>query len=298
MKNSFLLLAALLLMAACDQRSSENLEYDLDNLEMGELVVSSKSMSGIIQNLASPLEVAALINSLNIPFSSSYLANPDKISSKTTSLEMAYSIGALSGNLGYLNMYDKTGAAINYLSGITRLADALQIGGFFDFASIKRLAGSSTNRDSLMYSSIYSFNEMDNYLRKTGRSNLSALMITGGWLEGLHLATQVALQNNNEDLIGMIGEQKLILNAILQILKQYSGDLAMQNYISDLELIKELYSDVHIAYEKGEPETIEKDGMLLVVQSEKSVVMMNDDTLKDITEATEEIRNKHLNIKS
>jgi hypothetical protein len=295
-RNSSIVLIALLFLAACGQRPSENLEVDMDDVDVGELQISSETMNEIIQNIASPIEVAALISSLNIPFSTSYLADPDNLSTNTTSFEMAYSLGVLSADLGYLNMYEKTGTAVNYLSSMNRLADALQIGQFFDFATIKRLATTSSDLDSLMFISMNSFNNMDDYLRETDRSNLSALMIAGVWMEGLFLATQVAVLNSNEDLISMIGEQKLILNDLLLILNNYKNEQVIQNYINDLEIIKSIYDDVKITYEVGEPQTMEKDGMLMVVQSETSHVMMNDETLKKIIEVTQQIRNNHMNI--
>ncbi len=292
------MLATMLFSTACNQRPSENLEVNMDDAEVGELQISSETMNEIIQNIASPIEVAALINSLNIPFSTSYLADPDNLSTSTTSFEMAYSLGALSADLGYLNMYEKTGTAVSYLSSINRLADALQIGQFFDFSTIKRLATTSYDLDSLMFISINSFNNMDEYLRETERSNLSALMIAGVWMEGLFLATQVAVQNSNEDLKSMIGEQKLILNDLLLILNNYNNEEVIQAYIDDLEIIKSIYDDVKITYEVGEPQTIEKDGMLMVVQSETSLVIMSEKTLEKIIEVTQRFRNLHMNIKS
>lgn len=295
-KKLSLFVIATLLLAACGQRPSENLSVDMEDVEEGELQISSETMFDIIENIASPIEVAALINSLNIPFSTSYLADPEKLSSNTTSFEMAYSLGVLSADLGYLNMYEKTGTAVNYLSSINRLADALQIGQFFDFATIKRLATTSSDLDSLMFISINSFNNMDDYLRETDRSNLSALMIAGVWMEGLYLSTQVAVQNSNEDLKSMIGEQKIILNDLLLVLDHYKNETIIAGYIRDLEMIKQAYEDVKITYEVGEPETIEKDGMLMVVQSETSHVLMGDETLQKIITTTQEIRNRQLSM--
>jgi hypothetical protein len=297
-KQSLLLLAALALMASCGQRSSENLDVDMDEVEVGELQISSETMNDIIQNIASPIEVAALISSMNIPFSTHYLADPENMSTSTTSFEMAYYLGALSADLGYLNMYEKTGTAVNYLASINRLADALQIGQFFDFATIKRLATTSSDMDSLMFISINSFNNMDDYLRETKRSNLSTLMITGVWMEGLYLATQVAVHHETEELKTMIGEQKLILNDLLLILNHYKNEDVIQAYITDLESIKAIYNEVKITYEVGEPQTIEQDGMLMVIQSESSHVSMSDETLQKIIEATERVRNMHMNTKA
>ena len=296
MKYVSLMVAALFLMASCGQRPKENLEVDMDEVVAGELQVSSETMNEIIQNIASPIEVAALISSLNIPFSTSYLADPESMSTSTTSFEMAYYLGALSADLGYLNMYDKTGSAVNYLTSINKLADALQVGQFFDFATIKRLATTSSDLDSLLFISISSFNNMDGYLRETGRSNLSALMVTGVWMEGLYLATQVAVQNSNEDLKSMIGEQKTILNDLVLVLQNYSTETVIAGYLQDLQTLKNIYSEVKITYEKGEPETIEKDGMLMVVQSEFSNVVMSDDVLDSIIRTTKELRDRQMNM--
>lgn len=270
----------------------------MDEVDVGELQISSETMNDIIQNLASPIEVAALISALNVPYSTHYLSDPESLSANTTSFEMAFSLGALSADLGYLNMYEKTGTAVNYLSSINRLADALQIGQFFDFATIKRLATSSSDLDSLMFISVNSFNNMDDYLRETDRSNLSTIMITGVWMEGLYLATQVAQKNSNEELKSMIGEQKLILSDLLLVLGNYSNEPGIIPYLNDLETIKSIYDAVKITYEVGEPQTIEKDGMLMVIQSESSHVTMSDETLQLIISIIEEVRNMHMNIKA
>ena len=297
LKHLMLLLTAVLLVAACGQRRSEILEVDMDEVDNGELQVPSETINEIISNIASPIEVAALIHSMNVPFSEQYLADPETLPI-STNFEMAYSLGALSADLGYLNIYQKTGTAVNFLTVINSLADAMDIDQFFDFETIKRLATSSSDLDSLMFISVYSFNKMDDYLREIQRSDLSSLMMTGVWMEGLYLSTQIAKNNSNEDLKSMIGEQKLILNDLLIILNNYRNEEIIAGYISDLELIKDVFDQVNISYTLSEPSSIEKDGMLIVVQNESSHVDMSDESLQQIIEITDQVRNKHLNIKS
>jgi hypothetical protein len=293
-----LLFTAVFLFAACGQRPSEKLELNLEPVDVYELQISSEIINEIIQNIASPIEVAAQINALNVPYSTQYLTDAESLSTSTSSFEMAYSLGALNANLVYLNMYEKTGSAVIFLSSINRLADALQIGQFFDYDTIKRLATSSSDLDSLMFISVNSFNNMETYLRETDRSNLSSLMIAGVWIEGLYLSTQVAKLNSNEDLRAMIGEQKLILNDLLLILNKHKNEKIIADYIKDFELIKTVFDEVKITFKVGEPRTIEKDGNLIVVQSEFSQVSMSDETLQKIIEITEQVRNTHVNKKA
>ncbi len=84
----------------------------------------------------------------------------------------------------------------------------------------------------------------------------------------------------------------------IEILNNFKNEEVIAGYITDLESIKSIYNDVKITYEVGEPQTIEKDGMLMVVQSESSHVSMSDETLQKIIEVTEQIRNMYMNIKA
>ncbi len=296
MKTRTLLLITLsLLLVACGNRNREDLSVEYDESDIGELVVSEEAMDAVIANIASPIEVASFLNDLEIPFSTAYLSDPEGMSTHTTSFEIAYQLGVLSADLGYLNMYDKTGTAVNYLGTINRMAEALEVGQFFDFATIKRLATSGSNLDSLLFMSMNSFNRMDDYLRESQRSNLSALMVAGVWIEGLYLATQVMDKTGNPELKDMIGEQKTILNDLLIILNNYRQDDRFAALISDYNEIKEAYDRVNISYEIGEPEAVEKDGMLMVVQNETTTIEMDNETLNRIIDVTRKIRNKHLN---
>jgi hypothetical protein len=182
------------------------------------------------------------------------------------------------------------------LQAIKRLADNVNVGQFFDFNTLKRLASNNQNLDSLMYISVHSFNQMDKYLRDNKRGNLSALIITGVWIEGLYLATQVAKERESDQLSERIGEQKLILADLMLVLKNYSADPYFAKLNASLEEMKNQFNDVKITYEMGEPEAVEKDGMLTIVQNEKSVVHISKDQLKVIISTTEKVRNNLISL--
>ncbi len=287
------LFAVLLLISSCKNRTNhpDMPGYEPDPVSLS---ISDQAMNDIIENISSPVEMASLIKQLGIPFSSRYLVDIDQIDNFRTSFKMAYTLGILGADLEYLNVYNKTGTAVSYLAAIKRLSDELKISKFFDFKTIKRLAISNSNVDSLMYLSVYSFNQMDKHLRETDRSNLSAIMVSGVWIEGMYLATQVANEKPDKKLAEFIGGQKLILNDLLLILKNYEQDEEFKDLISDFETIKKDFEQVKITSVMGEPKAVEKDGMLTIVQQETSVIKISPETLKKIGLATEKIRNSHL----
>ena len=143
-----------------------------------------------------------------------------------------------------------------------------------------------------MYISVNSFNNMDAYLRENQRGHLSALMITGIWVEGMYLATQVAKGNPDPVLYNRIGEQKLNMNNLFLILNAYKNQKQIQDLIDTLNEIKKEFDQVEITYEMGEPETVEQDGMILIVQDERSIVHITDEQMQKIIQVTEKVRNQ------
>ena len=56
--------------------------------------------------------------------------------------------------------------------------------------------------------------------------------------------------------------------------------------------LRQKYRDVRITYTIGEPVMMEKDGALVVVQTDESKVDMTDNQLDDIIAISEKIRNE------
>jgi hypothetical protein len=260
--------------------------------------IPEEEIVGIIQSLPSPVEMAALIESVGVPFSKGYLASPEQADDYDTNFKKALGLGVLSADLGYLNVYEQTNEVVNYLATIKKLSDDLNIGQFFDFQTLKRLASNNDNMDSLMFLSQHSFAQMDEHLRKNSRTNLSALVVTGVWLEGLYLITQIVKTgSSNKDLKNRIGEQKYIvekLNSILQVYK--AQDKNFEKLADDFESLKITFDPVTITVETGEVTTKEVDGVIVVIPMDKSTVTMSDEDLNLIINKTESIRNKLISL--
>lgn len=254
--------------------------------------ISEEVMQDIVQNISSPVEMAAMIKDLGVPFSNRYISTTERVGNLTTSFQQSLNLGIYAADLGYLNMYNKTSAVVDYLTAIKSLADAIKVGQFFDFTTLKRLATNSKNLDSLMYISVHSFNQMDKYLHSNNRTNLSALMVTGVWIEGLYLGTQVYKATPNKELADRIGEQKLTLDQLLLILEKFQQDKQYTKLLGELQLLKDLYKSVEIFVEKGEPQMIEVDGMLSIVQGDKSIIKISPEVLDNIISTTEQVRNR------
>ncbi len=290
-------LIVILFISSCKSSTRKPGEFvfpDADSIPVSEAEkLSDEAIDDISRNTSSPVEIADILQKMSVPFSTSYLASSIDASRQSTSFEKALKLGILGADLGYLNMYEKTGTAIDVLSSIKKLADGINVGQFFDFETIKRLSLNRSNLDSLLYLSLNSYNQIDKYLRDKGRGQLSALMITGVWIEGQFLATQVLKQHPDTILRNRVGEQKIILNDLLMLLSPYCNSSSQfASLCQNMQEMKEKYREVRITYTIGDPVMVEKNGALVVTQTEESKVVMTDEQLTAIIVLTGSLRDK------
>jgi hypothetical protein len=152
------------------------------------------------------------------------------------------------------------------------------------------MATNNNNLDSLMQISISSFNQMDSYLRSQKRSNVSSLIVTGAWIEGLYITANVIEETNNENLINRVAEQKDIIEIIEIILKNYSGDPDFAELAERIGKLRGAYDGVTITTEMGEAKTIEQDGKLIIVQDEVSHVEISPEQINAIIAEIKSLR--------
>ncbi len=294
MKKILLVLLPALFLTSCGG-SDDKLEQKVqtnDSLTgtLKPVDVSEETINGIIQSIPTPVEMASLLKSNGATYDAAILNTTDNASKYNTNYSKALNIGIYSADLGYINIYEKTFSAVNYLSTVKGLADDIKVGQFFDFETLKRFASNNNNYDSLLYVSTDNFNKMDAFLREQKRGELSVLMISGAWLEGLYIATQVNKQVKTKELKERIGYEKINLDNILVILNAYKQDKYFASIVAEFDKMKAIYDTIKITYEYKEPETKEVNGQLVIVNNSKSTVNITDEQVITITEALANIR--------
>jgi len=291
----FLFIVLVMSLSACHNSTKKSDEFRLAGSEtMYEAIVPDDEFNPDISvSFSSPIEIANLLQILGVPFSQGYLASSLEATDQASSFDKALALGILGADLGYLNIYEKTGNSIEVLSSIRKLAEGLNVGQYFDFETIKRLSLGKSNLDSLLFLSIDSYNKIDRYLTENNRGQLSALIIIGAWIEAQYFATQVIREHPDDLLRDRIGEQKHFLHDLIRMAEPYcSLDRQFTILCGQLKDISEKYDAVNISYTRGEPVSAPKDGGLVVTQTETSKVEMTDEQLKVIIDITEEIRNR------
>jgi hypothetical protein len=294
LRNSLIIVLCLLLSACGGKNKKEKIDINslLNEGKENNLEISAESMNAIIESIPSPLEIAMVIKQSGVEFNEKMLNDQENASRYTTDQEKALCIGVYGGDLGYINIYEKAYMTVNYLTTIKSLADDINIGQFFDFNSIKRMASNNDKMDSLIYLSTINFNKMDAFLRSQKRSNLSILMVTGTWTEGLYIASKVAIENKNKEVVDWVGYQKIIIDQLILGLSAYKNDEYFQKIVTDLKSLKAVYNGITITYDYHEPESVEVDGRLVIVDKSTSTVNITEAQLNQIGELVTQIRSR------
>src|SRR6185369_2521598 len=295
MRIAIIGLVAALILASCGKsKKPDEQEFlnSLDSVPKGPSI-DQEVINGILQQIPSPLEISVLLKQSGTKYSSNILNNPDNTSKYNSNYKKALNLGIYGTDLGYTNIYQQNNDGIKYLKSIKQLADELNIGQFFDIETIGKLATNSKNLDSLLLVTTQNFNSINSYLQGQGRSNLSVLLLTGGWLEAVQITCQVAGKDaKNKELKEKIGEQKIILEQIVLLLSFYKEDENMASLLKDLEELKGAFDKISITYTYKESTMEVVNGVAVIKDNSTTTIDITEKDVENITKITNSIRNK------
>lgn len=299
MKSSFYPILLGLVIMACGGNKKPDLSEVEQELatEQSFPEISTENIESILSSIPSPLELSVHVQESGIEFNAGYLNKTANYDNYNSSNSKALNLGIYGTDLGYTNLYSQIQAGLDYLSVVQKLADDLNIGQYFDFQSIKRLTDNSDNLDSLLMVTNQNFDNINKHFIEQNNASLSTLLLTGGWIEALHITNQVVLtQMENKDLRERIGEQKIVLDNVIILLSVYSEhDKYIADLLTNMKKLEAAYMNVNITYKYEESTSKIVDGVLEIVSNSTSEVHITDEDITKISAIVEEIRNAVIN---
>ncbi|HRK53527.1 MAG TPA: hypothetical protein PK185_06410 [Cyclobacteriaceae bacterium] len=288
------LVAMFLLSCSSGKKPDEQaFEDSLDSTLNKGASIDEEVIGSILDQIPSPLEISVLLEKSGIKYNADLLNSPDNLPRYNSNYKMALNLGIYGTDLGYTNIYGQNQSGIKYLASIKSLANQLNIGQFFDIETIGRLATNSKNLDSLLLITTQNFNTINHYLQQQNRSNLSVLLLTGGWIEAMQITCQVAASNpSHSELREKIGEQKITLEQILLLFSFYEKDENMASLLKDLKELEAAFSKINITYTYNESSMEVVDGVAVIKDNSTSTIEITDEDVRNIMSKTNSIRNK------
>jgi hypothetical protein len=215
-----------------------------------------KQAEKIFYTLPSPLESAMLIKSAGALFSENLLNPVENTKNYNTNKSMALNLGIYTCDLSFASLYDQTQLIINYMNAAKKMADGLGILEAISDEDINRLEENIHNTDVIMDIVSQTYLNSNSYLEENGQPAIAAIVLTGGWLEGLFISTQLVDMKdfNGNKLVGRIIDQKLSVDILIKLLESSKGHPAIDELISQVSRVKTVFDKITLTTSPVRPE--------------------------------------------
>ncbi len=283
-KNIAVFIASVSLIS-CGGSGNTATETSADLAEVKTTMDSSSSV--IFYNIPSPLETFTILKMSGSSFDKKVLNPTDKISKYVSSFSKAANLGAYSTDLSLCFLYKQNQDFNGYLKNINDLTNALGVDGSYGQQVNKRLQTNSNNLDSLMAIVSEAGINADQYLKENQRNSTVATIAAGGWVEAMYIITNIAEKSQKKDVIGLVGDQKIVLKNLTNMLEQFVSDPEIKSLLVDMKDIASVYDNLQ--EKKGTPITSDKD---IISVGNNTSYELSKEQLNSILEKITLLRNK------
>jgi len=292
------LFCLLALLVSCQMEVKEEISftptystYSKDTSVVEIVPIKNETRYGIL----TPLEICDIFERLNIQYSTNVLNPTSNESSYLSNSQAAINTGVYGVDFGYLKMFGVGQEVIDYMLSIRDLSSKLGIPENLLLESIKNIDNNMTDADSIAAIMASTYNDIETHLRQSGRESTAGLMIMGGWIEAMYIATQLAYDPLNPDpvVIQRIAEQKYTLTSLLSFMKNYYDDPVVVFYTKKLKYLKNYFDKFEIYFDQND---LEIDTTKQVLRSSGANMTITEENLNDIRLYIAKLRNEIVSI--
>jgi hypothetical protein len=288
----YLLIFILLFISSCKSRPNEKdtfvpvfSTYKADSTKTNLPAEKNEIFYGIL----TPVEICAIFNRLKVPYNNATL-NPTSNSDKyLSSSKAAINTGIYGVDFGYLKMFGIGKELIDDIMTINDMSNKLGIPDNLLADPIRRVHNDISEPDTVVELMNRAFTKMENHLRADGRESTAGLMVMGGWVEAMFIATQLVYDPSNPDpeVVQKIAEQKYTLTSLLSFMKNYYDDPVVVFYTKKLKFLKNYFDTFDIYFKKGD---LEIDTTRQVFRSSGTEMNITVETLNNIRNYISKLR--------
>lgn len=218
------------------------------------------------------------------------LENSDKyVDTKAKSLNF----GIYSADIAYLSCFGIGVDFLKYFKKIEELGEELGISNAFDEDIMDRIENNEGDSDSLFSISNDSYYDSYLYLEENEKGTELSLIMAGGFVESLYIISNLVNEyNDNDPIVKKIGDQKIVLENLLDFIFEYSDDTAVSEVIEDLSGLADIFES-QMTFEESSTSVKNNEGTLML--SGGGNYLMNADAFSAIKAKAQELRDKYTN---
>jgi hypothetical protein len=290
-KATVLFLSAAAAFSFCSCNDSDKSE-DIDTADSVKTEEPRQgSVSETFFQVPSPGEMLTFIkmvggrNNKNVSF-----LNPPSNEKNYTDMKMkALNFGVYSSDLSYCSIFDIGSEALKYFKVVKNMGDEIGVSTAIKPEILKRIESNIGSADSLAVITDDVYFSSFETLEDSKQGPTLALVVAGGWLESIYIATNLAKYEERSPVIERLADQKYTLENLIEFLKKHESDPNVRAVREDFESLLAEFNkigerDVKDSKVKNEKVTTLTGGKQLVITEE---------IYKSITEKIKALRNSY-----
>ncbi|WP_372752314.1 hypothetical protein [Labilibaculum sp.] len=247
-----------------------------------------KSVKTLFYNVPSPIEVSEIIKTMDLPYQPDLMNSVSNSDNYLSQADIAINIGIYGADLSYIRIYEQFQDAARYLAVIKKFTRELGIPEEQEKITAQRMEKNIENQDSLLSIITETFTKSDSYLKENQRGGVAALIVFGGWVETLYLATNIVdLNNPQKEMVDLISQQKHSVKNLIGLLNQYRNNSKINQILPELKKLDAKFQE--ISQSKSTASSIKnKDGKTII--RNKVTLTASNQTIREIKEINDTIR--------
>jgi archaellum component FlaC len=264
-----------LLLASC-RSGGKGEKKDADSLAVSgadaAIYEDIKQAEKIFYTLPSPLESAMLIKSAGALFEDDLLNPIENTRNYNTNRSMALNLGIYTCDLSFASLYDQTQLIINYMNAAKKMADGLGILDAISDEDIEKLEANIHDTDVIMDIVSQTYLNSNSYLEENSQPAIAAIVLAGGWLEGLYISTQLVDMKDfdGNKLVGRIIDQKLSVDILIRLLQSNAGHPAVDELTDEVKKVKTVFDKITLTTSPVRPEYDQTSNVTVLKSEVKS----------------------------
>jgi len=176
------------------------------------------------------------------------LMNPASNVDRYVSLKArALNFGIYSTDLVFASYFKLNVEVVRYYLTTKKLAESLGVVSAFSDADFVRLEANLTRGDSLEIISNEAYAKAYSKLQDEKMGPTLAMVLAGGWVESMHLLiSQIEAHGKSEALLTRMGEQKVTLEHLVEMMQAHESDSDVVSVMKDLITVRDIYDQVNV----------------------------------------------------
>lgn len=184
--------------------SCQNQDYtsDLNELSTEEGKKFKRELSTLRNDILNTAELNILLRENDYPYNEELVNDPNNSDGYFNSKEQALNIGVYATDLNYMSVFDQYNQTLDYVIALFDLAEALSITEAFDKSTLMDVLNDSQTDFKLKSDELTDFfKKAEVEINTNDRAQITALIVAGGWVEGMYISSSIAKENWPNDTV-------------------------------------------------------------------------------------------------